>query len=71
MTKKAFLKQVFSSMIAIILALMLVFSCSLSVVAADSVSSLREKIAAAKEKAADLESKAEAANETYQALRKP
>ena len=67
MEKKAMFKQAFSSMIAMLLVCMLVLSCSLSVVAEDSVSSLQEKIAAAKEKASDLETKAEAANETYQA----
>ena len=67
MKNKALIKQALSSMMALLLAVMLLFSCSIGVVAEDSVSSLQEKIAAAKQKASDLESKAEAANETYQA----
>ena len=67
MKNKVLCKQMLSSMIAVFLVVMLVFSCSFGVVAENSVSDLQQKIAAAKEKAADLEEKAEAANETYQA----
>ena len=67
MKNKVLCKQMLSSMIAVFLVVMLVCSCSIGVVATDSVSDLQQKIAAAKEKAADLEEKAEAANETYQA----
>ena len=61
MKNKMLFRQMLSSMIAVFLVVMLVFSCSFGVIAADSVSDLQQKIAAAKEKAADLEEKAEAA----------
>lgn len=64
---KMFFKQAVCSMCAVLLAVTLVLSCSLSVVAEDSVSSLQEKIAAAKEKAADLQEQASDAKATYQA----
>ena len=67
MKNKSIVKRILASALSMLLVVCLVFSCSFSVVAAESVSSLKEKIAAAKEKAADLESKADAANETYQA----
>ena len=67
MKMKTFFKQAMMSMFAVLLTVTLVLSCSLSVVAADSVSSLQEKIAAAKQKAADLQEQASDAKETYQA----
>lgn len=67
MREKSFIKRTVFSTISVLLALMVAFSCSLSVVAEDSVSSLQEKIAAAKKKAAVLQEQADDANETYQA----
>ena len=67
MKMKGLVKSAISSMCAVLLVFTLLFSCSLGVVAADSVSSLQEKIAAAKEKAADLQEQASDAKATYQA----
>ena len=67
MKMKGLVKSAIGSMCAVLLVFTLLFSCSLGVVAADSVSSLQEKIAAAKEKAADLQEQASDAKETYQA----
>ena len=67
MKMKGLVKSAICSMCAVLLVFTLLFSCSLGVVAADSVSSLQEKIAAAKEKAADLQEQASDAKATYQA----
>ena len=64
---KGLVKSAICSMCAVLLVFTLLFSCSLGVVAEDSVSSLQEKIAAAKEKAADLQEQASDAKATYQA----
>ncbi len=67
MKMKGLVKSAICSMCAVLLVFTLLFSCSLGVVAEDSVSSLQEKIAAAKEKAADLQEQASDAKATYQA----
>lgn len=66
MKRKEILKRILTSFTVVMLAVTMIFSSSISVVA-ESQSSLEDKIAAAKKKAAALSSQAASANETYQA----